>query len=270
MPLWLSAKGRELLSSISQSERMGTHPERAVRCGGSFMISSPKRWIKLAPNPPPFSSEPLFAWFPCSLSFFMCFLQLSSHCVSSGLDAIAHFHSLVSNGAFGSALMCGFTPLLLLSPNGVVCFISRLCLPLPKSFILFTTFRILCAGFCLQFFHLPFLLSVYFIYHCIRVCFYPFLFTSPVRYMAFKWCRAMNGSFKHTHHVGHIDVDVGHKYTAERSVNTSCVLQPKSFTKTQISSMKQNTNNLNKSPALKSYLSVFNMYHTYHLLYIKI
>lgn len=70
--------------------RVWTHPQRAVHGGGSFMISSPKRYIKLSQTLLPFSL-PLFASFPCSLSFFTSFLQLSSHCVLPALFTFLPF-----------------------------------------------------------------------------------------------------------------------------------------------------------------------------------
>lgn len=121
---------------------MGTHPQRAVHCRGSFMISSPKRYIKL-PQTLLLFSQPLFAAFPCSLPFLRvfpaAFFTLLSPCPlcyftilrSSALSPSFFLHSSVDLLHFCPYLLLVFLefisilhPLLLLQTPVSKCFFS--------------------------------------------------------------------------------------------------------------------------------------------------
>lgn len=142
--------------------RVGTHPQRAVRGRGSFMISSPKRYIKL-PQTLLLFSQPLFASFPCSLSFFMSVLQLSSHCVFSAVSAILPFSSPQCSPSLSSlshlwiyatfALIASW-PSLILSPFAIFFSCSRpvskvfyLVHSLPLFLFIFAFFAVRCPSF---------------------------------------------------------------------------------------------------------------------------
>lgn len=99
---------------------VGTRPQRAVHCRGSFMISSPKRSIKAPSNTPPFLSAPL-CFFPMLPLFahvlfpqlfftlrFLCPLCYFTILQSSGLSL-----SLVPRSSVDLHHFCPYLPLVL-------------------------------------------------------------------------------------------------------------------------------------------------------------